>query len=60
MMLKSQDGSTVCIEPNLPSNTARYVYNQTIQFFRHYMSSDLIIIISYNYLNAKSRKNATN
>ncbi|KAJ7384258.1 High affinity cAMP-specific and IBMX-insensitive 3',5'-cyclic phosphodiesterase 9A [Desmophyllum pertusum] len=23
MMLKSQDGSTVCIEPNLPSNTAR-------------------------------------
>ena len=25
MMLKAQDGSTVCIEPNLPSNTTRYV-----------------------------------
>lgn len=24
MMLKTQDGSTVCIEPNLPSNTQRY------------------------------------
>ncbi|CAH3105812.1 unnamed protein product [Porites lobata] len=26
MMLKTQDGSTVCIEPNLPSNTARSPY----------------------------------
>ncbi|CAH3119914.1 unnamed protein product [Pocillopora meandrina] len=30
MMLKTQDGSTVCIEPNLPSNTARSPYRVVV------------------------------
>ena len=32
MMLKAQDGSTVCIEPNLPSNTTRYVSFSCIRY----------------------------
>ena len=45
MMLKAQDGSTVCIEPNLPSNTTRYVNSSYMIYIRATGAPSLMVMI---------------